>query len=253
MPGSLMKFRYSAFGAACLLAACAPSVPDSNPGVGFSNYDQFRSEQARRDALLQAQRPPPAPTDAVIGEETLAVLAATRSAAGPENVSGTANVAPLPGNPAPVAGASGSVPVVTATTIKATDNPTISDEQNFDAVAGRETIESDAERIQQQRQTRQVVTPVPVPERTNSGRPNVVSYALSTQNRVGEPLYRRTGLLTSSSRYQRNCAQFASADQAQEEFLAQGGPERDRKGLDPDGDGFACFWDPSPFRAARGG
>ena len=27
--------------------------------------------------------------------------------------------------------------------------------------------------------------------------------------------------------------------------------ERDRMGLDPDGDGFACAWDPAPFRLAR--
>ena len=40
------------------------------------------------------------------------------------------------------------------------------------------------------------------------------------------------------------------ADQAQSAFLDSGGPEKDRKGLDPDGDGFACGWDPTPFRNA---
>jgi hypothetical protein len=39
-------------------------------------------------------------------------------------------------------------------------------------------------------------------------------------------------------------------DAAQEAFLAAGGPERDRNNLDPDGDGFACWWDPEPFRRA---
>ena len=29
-----------------------------------------------------------------------------------------------------------------------------------------------------------------------------------------------------------------------------GGPERDRNALDPDGDGYACGWDPSVYRAA---
>mgnify|MGYP000454045377 CR=1 FL=1 len=48
------------------------------------------------------------------------------------------------------------------------------------------------------------------------------------------------------------CAKYASADLAQEDFLQRGGPERDRKGLDPDGDGYACNWDPTPFRAAAG-
>ena len=244
-----MQIRFSALGAVCLLVACAPSIPDSNPGVGFSDYDQFRTEQARRDALLEAQRPSPAPTDPAIGEETLAVLASTRSLAGPSNVSGTAPVTTATGtNPQAVAGVSTAGVITTSIA----DNPNISDEQNFDAVAGRESIESDAERIQQQRQTRQVVAPVPVPERRGDGRPNVVAYALSTQNRVGEPLYSRSGS-SNTSQFQRNCARFATADQAQEEFLAQGGPERDRRGLDPDGDGFACFWDPTPFRAARGG
>jgi hypothetical protein len=41
-----------------------------------------------------------------------------------------------------------------------------------------------------------------------------------------------------------------SDDLAQEAFLSEGGPERDRLGVDPDGDGFACRWDPTPFRRA---
>jgi hypothetical protein len=48
----------------------------------------------------------------------------------------------------------------------------------------------------------------------------------------------------------RNCAQFRSHDEAQEAFLAAGGPERDRLNIDPDGDGYACGWDPAPIRAA---
>ena len=28
-----------------------------------------------------------------------------------------------------------------------------------------------------------------------------------------------------------------------------GGPKVDPKGIDPDGDGFACYWDPKPFRS----
>ncbi len=252
-----MILRVTAICAAGLLAACASSVPDSNPGVGFSQYDQYATERARRDAELEAMRPRPVPTDAVIGSETLAVLDATRgnSVAGTApvqtstgmNVQPTAGTAPVAVDVTPIAGQ------VEAQAEKSrTDNPTISDEQNFDAVAGRESIESDAERLERLRAERQEVAPVPVPERTGSGRPNVVAYALATENEVGEQLYRRSGL-TSSSSFQRNCARFATADQAQEEFLASGGPERDRRGLDPDGDGYACFWDPTPFRAARGG
>jgi hypothetical protein len=74
-------------------------------------------------------------------------------------------------------------------------------------------------------------------------------YALSTSNPIGTQLYSRAGF-NLQAKAQRNCAQFASPDQAQIEFLSNGGPQRDRKGLDPDGDGYACGWDPSPFRSA---
>ena len=79
--------------------------------------------------------------------------------------------------------------------------------------------------------------------------PNIVSFALNTTNRRGEPVYRRSGFMA-ESRFNRACARYASPDLAQEAFLAAGGPERDRQGMDPDGDGFACYWDPAPFRQA---
>ena len=44
-------------------------------------------------------------------------------------------------------------------------NPTISDEQNFEAVSERETIESDAERRKQQSAKYVLVKPVAIPER----------------------------------------------------------------------------------------
>ena len=46
-----------------------------------------------------------------------------------------------------------------------------------------------------------------------------------------------------------NCGRFRDADAAQRAFLAGGGPQADRYGIDPDGDGFACKWDPAPYRA----
>ena len=78
-----------------------------------------------------------------------------------------------------------------------------------------------------------------------------MAFALSTTNPVGQPIYDRPGRYN-EDRYRKACSEFASPDQAQAAFLASGGPDRDRRGLDPDGDGFACFWDPSPFRNARG-
>jgi hypothetical protein len=76
-----------------------------------------------------------------------------------------------------------------------------------------------------------------------------VAYAIKTSNPVGEPLYSRSPF-KSENRSLWNCAKYVSDAAAQEAFLKAGGPERDRYGLDPDGDGFACRWDPMPFRAA---
>jgi hypothetical protein len=61
-------------------------------------------------------------------------------------------------------------------------------------------------------------------------------------------MYKRSGLGIRD--VNASCAKYASSDQAQQDFLAKGGPDRDRMGVDPDGDGFACSWDPRPFRTA---
>lgn len=131
----------------------------------------------------------------------------------------------------------------------ATASVGISDEQNFDAVAARETIESDRARIEARRQQYEMVAPTALPQRTQGTGPNIVDYALRTTNRVGEPVYNRINPMRDSLSV-RACAKFPTADAAQEAFLRAGGPERDPKSLDPDGDGFACYWDPAPFRLA---
>jgi hypothetical protein len=124
----------------------------------------------------------------------------------------------------------------------------LSDEQDFNAVAARETIESDAERRRQQQAQLVVVQPTAVPVRTGPSGPNVVEYALATRHEPGVKIYQRFPIRLRSPAAA--CAAFASNDLAQEAFLARGGPERDPLGLDPDGDGYACGWDPRPFRAA---
>lgn len=204
-------------GAALMVAACAPQVPDSAAGVGFDGYDSF---QERREAEL-AGLPPPVPDGPVIGSETAGNIT-------------------LP--------ATTGQPVETVVDI---NNPGISDEQNFDAVAERESIESDAERLASNRQAYILIQPTDLPTRPSDGRPNIVAFALATNNPLGEPLYDRRR--SSENRFLRACARFTSPDLAQEEFLARGGPDRDGMGVDPDGDGFACGWDPSPFRAVLGG
>jgi hypothetical protein len=130
------------------------------------------------------------------------------------------------------------------------DNPGLSDEQDFDAVSDRQSIESDAARLERNRALYKVISPTALPRRPGSNAPNIVEYAIRTNNPVGTQLYSR-GPFATEGRFKRNCQKYASDAAAQEAFLAKGGPERDRYGLDPDGDGYACYWDPAPFRLAR--
>ncbi|PID35691.1 MAG: hypothetical protein CSA72_14285 [Rhodobacterales bacterium] len=134
----------------------------------------------------------------------------------------------------------------------ATGHSGISDEQDFGAVSGRESIESDAQRIAANRAQFVIIEPTDLPPRPSGSGPSIVAFALATNNQPGQALYRRSSF-SAKSRFDRACAKYPSADQAQQVFLDAGGPKRDPKGMDPDGDGFACYWDPRPFRAARGG
>lgn len=219
------------------LAACtAPPPPDSGRGVGFGTAEDFARMQAERDAALRGQgsttfAPPQAVQTQAIGASELA--AAGIGQAAPIGAPLSA-LAPAPAAPAPDA-----------------NNPALSDEQDFDAVASRESIESDAQRRAAQAAAREVIQPTAVPERPASAGPNIVEYALNAPNRKGQEWWSRS-IFTTQARFQRNCAEYNSPDAAQRDFLARGGPERDARGLDPDGDGFACGWDPAPFLRAAG-
>ncbi len=213
---------------ALVLAGCTPPVPDTGAGqgAGFESYSDYlarRSAEQRR-AELQGR---------------VAVL--------PPKREGEASGEAATGLPA-----SGQAPAPAGTPLSPEnpDNVGLSDEQDFEAVTQRETIESDKERLARQRAQYKVIAPSALPSRPGSVGPNIVEYALSTTNDVGEPLYRRSALFA-KSRYQRNCAKYPSPDQAQMDFLRRGGPKRDPLGLDPDGDGFACTWDPRPFRMVK--
>ncbi|WP_420858969.1 hypothetical protein [Marivivens marinus] len=226
--------KFLMMGAAALaLAACDTAVPDSGRGVGFDDYTAYELERAAaegRGAL------PAAPTvsegaipssdlaSAGIGAQIDEVAAATGR---------TQGIDASPTNAAPTV----------------INNSGISDEQDFDAVAGRESIESDAERLSRMADQYQIVDPGAVPTRHGDAGPNIVEYALNAPNAKGQEWYSRF-IMSGQGRFQRNCAKYASPDEAQRDFLSRGGPERDPRGIDPDGDGFACGWDPEPFRAA---
>ncbi|MCR9127412.1 MAG: hypothetical protein NXH82_14970 [Rhodobacteraceae bacterium] len=226
-----MRLIFSALAVGALVA-CSPKVPDSASGIGFDNSSQ--AQQARDAALAGTPLAPPL----AVSEETLApavdpILAAGASLDETAANSGVAPVQASPQNPAPVS----------------LNNPGISDENSFEAVAARETIQSDAERIAANQAQYEVIAPTEVPDRVEGGQPNIVQYALRTSHPVGRKLHNRNGF-NLRNRNLRNCATYASADQAQIDFLAMGGPQRDRKALDPDGDGYACDWNPAPFRSA---
>jgi hypothetical protein len=87
----------------------------------------------------------------------------------------------------------------------------------------------------------------PLPEGMAVLGANVVAFALSTDNAVGERVHARFPLRL--GRPEVRCRDFRTTDLAQDWFLTNDGPERDRAGLDPDGDGFACNWDPERYRA----
>lgn len=230
------------------IAACQPVVPDSGAGVGFGDYSEY---QQQREAQLagRASAVPAAPmvtsqpldgtgtanaADPASDAEALAAEASAAIARAGSN-SGQQPLDASPSNPAPVA----------------VNQMGISQENDFDAVGEQRSIASDRALIEENRANYTQVQPEALPARSNTG-PNIVAYALQTSHAVGQQQYRRTNF-GGASRYERNCAGYPSPDLAQTDFLKSGGPERDRKGLDPDGDGYACSWDPRPFRKAAGG
>jgi hypothetical protein len=242
------------------LSACTTQVPDSSQGVGFTDYNTYLRQ---REAALRSGGPAPVPPGAPLGGAPVAVPAAggfstDRIGAAIDAADGTA---PLPAAVAPPGGtaafdpnrprgdAPAGIQVETgeAATIAGLGGG-ISDEQDFGAVAQRETIQSDAERIQRNRDQYVQIQPSALPERPADTGPNIVAFALSTTHGVGTQTYRRSGF---GGNPERACGKFASADLAQQAFLERGGPERDRLGVDPDGDGFACSWDPAPFRSVQ--
>jgi len=243
------------------LAACSAPVPDSGAGVGFGDYsDYVRQREAAR------MGPPVTATPSQPVFSTESVGAALDNAANPNPIFNSPQTAvqtgPQTGRvigqnpPAPNATAiganrpRGNAPAGIRTEGGEMQRGAagISDEQDFSAVSARESIESDAERLASQRAQYEVVAPTSLPQRSADTGPNIVKFALSTTHAPGVQMYRRGGL------FQRDplvtCAKYPSPDLAQEVFLSKGGPDRDREGLDPDGDGFACGWDPRPFRKA---
>lgn len=250
------------------VAACAPQIPDS--GAAYDTGYAAREAELSSGAASADRLTPQQPLDAT-GLNSAAAVPATANTAAPDSAEGIAaeTAAVLAGGTAATAqttttgaGTIGqlntsaqSATVPTSSTVEAAPVVTatgISVENDFSAVSEARSIQGDAALIEQNRAQYEVIQPTAVPTRTGGSGPNIVEYALSTSHPKGTRIYSRTGI-NLEGRSARNCAKFASADLAQIEFLSTGGPTRDRAALDPDGDGYACTWDPAPFRKAQNG
>ncbi|MFD1881537.1 hypothetical protein [Paracoccus pacificus] len=77
--------------------------------------------------------------------------------------------------------------------------------------------------------------------------PALTRYANSVKHQPGTRVWSRSAP-ADMSRAARACAAYTSIDAAQLAFLSRGGPAQDPAGMDPDGDGFVCGWDPNPRR-----
>lgn len=231
---------------ALLLSACTPTSSGTGPGVGFQDYNSYVRGAAPAPSVPVTVPPPggafdPAAASAAIDRAQGVAPVATSPVVTPTPA---ATALPTDSTDRPRGGAPAGIKEESGEMSHAG----ISDEQDFNAVSARETIESDKERIARNRAEYVVVQPKDLPQRPGDTGPNIVEFALATTHAPGVQMYKRSGLSIRSA--DSACAKYSSPDQAQQDFLAKGGPDRDRLGLDPDGDGFACTWDPRPFRTA---
>jgi hypothetical protein len=240
------------------LAACSGApVPNTyaamSQGVGFGDYQRhLQAQETARRAAIPYSIPPETRSAPVPGAAGSAVTPGAPGAPMVTIASQPLPVTPLPGAPMPVtplpAAPVAVIPAAAAPGAGMTtqDRPDgVTDTTSFRPVpfgqrpAGAEVAPQG---------TTQMVQVTSVPTGATSA-PNVMAYALQTRHAVGTAVHRRTNPLR-WSRWERACLQFASQDLAQEAFLAAGGPDRDPNHLDPDGDGFACWWDPQIYRRA---
>ncbi|MFD3190621.1 hypothetical protein ACFMPD_10145 [Sedimentitalea sp. HM32M-2] len=226
-----------------ILAGCAAQAPDA--GAQQQAAQARESELAGEPASIE-RLAPPQPLSSLKLDATAPAAAPMRSPASSTTAQSGTGSDIAAQTAAALAASSGADPAAPAPVTTSTG---LSAENDFSAVSESRSIESDADRIASNRAQYTVIEPTELPERSGSAQPNIVAYALANAHPRGTRIYSRSGV-NMQARAARNCAAFASADLAQIEFLANGGPQRDGDGLDPDGDGYACSWDPAPFRRA---
>lgn len=224
------------------LAACVDHSAQIQRGVGFGDYTLYQQQQAylaRARAMASApQQPAPLPV------QTAGAVPAPAAAPLPEVAT-----APLPAAPGPASSAPGSIgsqalAVLGASPASAAPAPA--------PAPSYETAAAPLSAIAPQSIASTAAPPQPAPAAAapEFDGANIVAFALATTHPVGQQMYRRTNLF-GAARTERACARYPSPGMAQEAFLSRGGPSRDPLGLDPDGDGYVCGWDPAPFRNFR--
>jgi hypothetical protein len=208
------------------LAACGTgSAPnDVSEGVGFQDYQEY---QARRAALRAPQPVAPQtalPPASVVAEPFAPEPPATSQwvAVDPAQTARTGSVDVARIAAGAIAEAEGTIPA------PATAPVAVSPTEMATAPTGDDFVAP------------------PLPEGMSVVGATVVAFALTTQHAVGERVYSRFPLRLGRREVQ--CSDFRTTDLAQDWFLTNEGPERDRAGLDPDGDGFACNWSPERYR-----
>jgi hypothetical protein len=209
------------------LAACDPAVPNSGTGVGFGDYQTYL---AQREAELSGQRPAQVQSQTQAQTQTNTAVGAPLSAVNPA-VMAAAPVAAAPlADPATSAAVGdGALGAEALAALAAT------------APGGSPAMASTTPTAAP------VAAPVIAPVQGATG-PNLAAYALAATNAPGQSVYTRSGLHMVGA--DKACAKYISPDLAQMAFLEKGGPQKDPGNLDPDGDGFACGWDPRPLQTA---
>lgn len=229
--------------AGLMLAACEPDVPNS--GVGFGDYQEYlRTREAQLQGQNAQSQSAPVMTEPLNGGgygtsgygatpvTSPAGIAAQQAAADGTPAQGTIGADTLAALKATApAGDTGPAETATASSAPAASG---SAGAPLNAMAPGTPMSPAA--------TNTAATT------KGAGGPNLAAYALGATNQPGQKLYDRGVHLTTSKAA---CARYVSPDLAQMAFLKRGGPVRDPLNLDPDGDGFACGWDPRPFQMAR--
>ncbi len=233
-----MRRVYLSIGLLAAVAACS-----TEPVGGRGPFDPIPTRPQQVNPIIVA--PPtttgaPVPGDPTLGPVTQIPTAPFDPNAIESDATLSQDVMNALGTPVPV------VPDEQRAGIGIDPNDQSIDLNQFSQEEQKRQREEDARRIAEARSQLVVVQPEAIQQVDDSA--NVAKYARATTHTIGTKLHRRPAFASKSNSL-RTCLKFATAEEAQRRFLATGGPTTDQFNLDPDGDGFACGFDPQPYRS----